>query len=379
MIAVEGATKRFGPIAAVNQASFEVGRGEVVGFLGPNGAGKTTTMRLLTGTLQPDEGEILFDGAPIADDLTAAKARIGYLPEANPLYDEMLVCEYLEFAARLRGLATPEARRAISAASEETGLGDVFFRPISQISKGFRQRTGMAAAILHRPEILVLDEPTEGLDPNQRVEIRKLVSSLGSERTVILSTHVMQEVEATCGRLLVISRGSIVADGTVAELVAGRGRVRYRVEVEGTGVAAALETLPGVESCETAAANGRTRAHVEAAEGQELRPAIFQLAAARGWTLWELGREQATLEQVFHELTAGPPGGAEMGDGGAEEDSGAGDGGAERSGDAGEDGDAGEGGSHGNGGAPSGAAEAGAEEDGADTETSASATEGGAQ
>ena len=308
MIAVEGATKRFGPIAAVNQASFEVGRGEVVGFLGPNGAGKTTTMRLLTGTLQPDEGEIRFDGVPIADDLTAAKARIGYLPEANPLYDEMLVCEYLEFAARLRGLASPEARTAISAASEETGLGDVFYRPISQISKGYRQRTGMAAAILHRPEILVLDEPTEGLDPNQRVEIRKLVSSLGSERTVILSTHVMQEVEATCGRLLVISKGSIVADGTVAELVAGRGRVRYRVEVEGQGVAGALEALPGVESCEAAAANGRTRAFVEAAEDQELRPAIFQLAAAQGWVLWELGREQATLEQVFHELTAVPDG-----------------------------------------------------------------------
>lgn len=315
MIAVECATKRFGPIAAVNQASFEVGRGEVVGFLGPNGAGKTTTMRLLTGTLQPDEGDILFDGAPIADDLTAAKARIGYLPEANPLYDEMLVCEYLEFAARLRGLASPEARKAISAASEETGLGDVFFRPISQISKGYRQRTGMAAAILHRPEILVLDEPTEGLDPNQRVEIRKLVSSLGSERTVILSTHVMQEVEATCGRLLVISRGSIVADGTVAELVAGRGRVRYSVEAEGEGVAGALEALPGVESCEAAVENGRTRARVEAAEGQELRPAIFQLAADKGWVLWELGREKVTLEQVFRELTARPPAGADEGGG----------------------------------------------------------------
>ncbi len=305
MISVEGATKRFGPIAAVNQASFEVGRGEVVGFLGPNGAGKTTTMRLITGTLQPDEGQIRFDGAPIGDDLTAAKARIGYLPEANPLYDEMLVCEYLEFVARLRGLGGAEARSAISAAVDETGLDAVFFRPISQISKGYRQRTGMAGAILHRPEILVLDEPTEGLDPNQRVEIRKLVSSLGSERTVILSTHVMQEVEATCGRLLVISQGAIVADGTVAQLLeGGRGRARYHVEVEGEGAAEALRALPGAVSCEAKAVNGRTRAWIEGAEGHELRPEIFKLAAAQGWVLWELGREQASLEQVFHQLTA---------------------------------------------------------------------------
>ena len=309
MISVKDATKRFGSIAAVNQASFEVGRGEVVGFLGPNGAGKTTTMRLITGTLQPDEGEVLFDGRPAAADLTAAKARIGYLPEANPLYDEMLVCEYLEFVARLRDLSGPEARSAISTAVEETGLEDVFFRPVSELSKGYRQRTGMAGAILHRPEILVLDEPTEGLDPNQRVEIRKLVSSLGSERTVILSTHVMQEVEATCGRLLVISRGSIVADGTVAELMeGGRSRVRYTAEVEGDGVAEALRELPGVEGCEASAANGRTRVRVESADGAELRPEIFKLAAAQGWVLWELGREQATLEQVFQELTAAPDG-----------------------------------------------------------------------
>ncbi len=307
MISVKGATKRFGSIVAVDQASFEVGRGEVVGFLGPNGAGKTTTMRMITGTLQPDEGEILFDGRPVADDLTAAQARIGYLPEANPLYDEMLVCEYLEFVARLRDLSGPAVRSAISAAVDETGLEEVFFRPVSEISKGYRQRTGMAGAILHRPEILVLDEPTEGLDPNQRVEIRKLVSSLGSERTVILSTHVMQEVEATCGRLLVISRGSIVADGTVAELMeGGRGRTRYTAEIEGDGVTAALRALPGVASCETTAANGRTKVRLESVDGAELRPGIFNLAAAEGWVLWELGREQATLEQVFHELTAAP-------------------------------------------------------------------------
>ena len=304
MISVEGVTKRFGSLVAVDQASFEVNRGEVVGFLGPNGAGKTTTMRMLTGTLQPDEGTILFDGAPIADDLIRSKARVGYLPEANPLYDDMLVCEYLAFVARLRGMPDAEARSGIDTAVAETGLEDVFFRPIGELSKGFRQRTGMAGAILHQPEILVLDEPTEGLDPNQRVEIRKLVNSLGDERTVILSTHVMQEVEATCDRLLIIADGSIVANGSVGDLVnAGRSIARYTVEAVGHGVIDALQRLPGVTSCTAESVDGRIRFHLEADGTEELRPRIFQAAADSGWVLWELRRERATLEQVFRDLT----------------------------------------------------------------------------
>jgi len=304
MISVQGVTKRYGSIVAVDQASFEVERGEVVGFLGPNGAGKTTTMRMLTGTLQPDEGTIRFDGRPISDHLTSAKARVGYLPEANPLYDDMLVCEFLEYVARLRGMDAAAGRTGIERAVEETGLEDVFFRPIGEISKGFRQRTGMAGAILHEPEILVLDEPTEGLDPNQRVEIRKLVNSLGGDRTVILSTHVMQEVEATCDRLLIISKGAITADGTVAELMdAGRGISRYTVEAEGDGVAEALGQLPGVADRTTEPVNGRTRVRLETTGDQELRPEIFKLATEHGWVLWELRRERATLEQVFRELT----------------------------------------------------------------------------
>ncbi len=304
MISVEGVTKRYGTLVAVNRASFEVNRGEVVGFLGPNGAGKTTTMRMLTGTLQPDEGTILFDGTPIADQLTEAKSRVGYLPEANPLYDDMLVCEFLQYVARLRGMDPGAARPAISDAVDETGLEEVFFRPIGEISKGFRQRTGMAGAILHQPEILVLDEPTEGLDPNQRVEIRRLVNSLGSERTVILSTHVMQEVEATCDRLLIISKGSIAADGTVGELMdAGRGISRYTVEAAGDGVAEGLRGLPGVADHTAVAVNGRVRVSLEATGDEELRPVIFRMATERDWVLWELRRERATLEQVFRELT----------------------------------------------------------------------------
>ena len=305
MIAVEGVTKRFGELVAVRNLDFEVNRGEVVGFLGPNGAGKTTMMRMLTGTLEPDEGRVLYDDVPISQDLTAAKERLGYLPETNPLYEEMLVAEYMEYAAQLRMLTTAEGRSAISDAVDETGISEVFFRPVSELSKGYRQRVGLAAAILHHPEILVLDEPTEGLDPNQRVEIRKLVSELGKERTVLLSTHVMQEVEATCTRLLIINRGSLVANGTVAELLAaGKGMSQYTVEAEGEGVAEALSQLPAVDSHTAEQIEGRTRVCLTVAGSDELGPEIFRMANERQWVLWELHRGQASLEQLFRELTA---------------------------------------------------------------------------
>jgi gliding motility-associated transport system ATP-binding protein len=305
MISVDGVTKRFGSVVAVDDLDFEVGRGEVVGFLGPNGAGKTTTMRMLTGILQPDEGTVLFDGAPISDDLIGAKRRLGYLPEANPLYDEMLVSEYLEYVAELRGLDAPEARSGISDAVDETDLGAVFYRPIGECSKGYRQRIGLAGAILHRPEMLILDEPTEGLDPNQRVEIRRLVSTLGRERTVILSTHVMQEVEATCSRLIILSEGKLAADGSVQELLASRtGGVRYVVEAVGDGVADALAGLAGVSGHSSDVVDGRVCVHLDAAGDDDLRPKIFELARDRSWTLWELHRERASLEQVFRHLTS---------------------------------------------------------------------------
>ena len=249
MIAVEGVTKRYGSLVAVDRLSFQVDRGEVVGFLGPNGAGKSTTMKMLTGTLQPDEGQVLFEGASISEDLTAAKRRVGYLPEANPLYEEMLVAEYLEYVADLRELTGQEFRSAVADAVDETDISSVFYRPVGECSKGFRQRIGLAAAILHRPEILILDEPTEGLDPNQRVEIRRLVGNLGRERTVLLSTHVMQEVEATCSRLLILRRGRLAAEGDVQDLLANRsGAGRYVVEAQGEGVADALSRLMGVTS-----------------------------------------------------------------------------------------------------------------------------------
>jgi ABC-2 type transport system ATP-binding protein len=305
MITVEAVTKRYGEVVAVDDLSFEVERGEVVGFLGPNGAGKTTTMRMITGTLQPDDGAVLFDGVPIGDGLAAAKRRVGYLPEANPLYEELLVSEYLDYVAELRGLSAEETRSGVADAVDETDIGAVFYRPIGECSKGYRQRIGLAGAILHRPEILILDEPTEGLDPNQRVEIRRLVSSLGRERTVLLSTHVMQEVEATCSRLVILSRGKLAAEGSVQDIIATRVRgVRYVVEAEGSGVAQALASLPGVSEHDSEEVDGRTRVRLDSDGNSELRPEIFAMARDRGWTLWELHQERASLEQLFRELTA---------------------------------------------------------------------------
>ena len=308
MISVQGVTKRYGGVTAVDSLTFVVQRGEVVGFLGPNGAGKTTTMRMITGTLQPDEGVVLLDGVSVTDDPLAAKRRIGYLPEANPLYEELLVAEYLDYVADLRGLSREDARSGVKAAVEETDIGEVFYRPIGECSKGYRQRIGLASAILHRPEVLVLDEPTEGLDPNQRVEIRRLVSTLGRERTVLLSTHVMQEVEATCSRLVILSQGHLAAEGSVQELMSKRtGGARYVVEAEGSGVAESLGALRGVISHSAEPVTGRVRVTLEAGDELELRPEIFAMARDRGWTLWELHRERASLEQIFRSLTVEAP------------------------------------------------------------------------
>ena len=305
MIAVNGVSKNYGSVIAVDDLSFTVDRGEVVGFLGPNGAGKTTTMRMITGTLQPDKGEVLFDGTPITEDLTEAKRRVGYLPEANPLYDEMLVADYLQHVADLRGLSLDDTRMGIASAVEETALAAVFYRPVGECSKGYRQRIGLAAAILHRPEILILDEPTEGLDPNQRVEIRRLMGNLGKERTVLLSTHVMQEVEATCSRLVILSRGALAAIGSVQDLLANQsGTARYIVEVQGAGVTETLSGLSGVSGHTVEEVEGRVRVVLEAITEEDLRPKIFSVARDNNWMLWELYRERANLEQVFRDLTS---------------------------------------------------------------------------
>ena len=307
-LSVEGVSKRFDDVTAVDGVSFAVDRGEVVGFLGPNGAGKSTTMRLITQYYEPDTGEIRLDGVPLAAAARAAKRRIGYLPENNPLYGDMVVSEYLAFIADLRELRGPARSQAIDDAVTGTGLETVYYRPIGELSKGFRQRVGLAQAILHRPDLLVFDEPTEGLDPNQRVEIRRLIAELGKARTVILSTHVLSEVQHTCSRLLIISRGRIVADGPVDRLIRqAEGAVEIAVEAAGDGVAAALAQLPGVRQVapQDRTADGRVALTLTADGTQDLRPEIFALAKARGWTLYELHQAAGSLEDLFQQLTQG--------------------------------------------------------------------------
>jgi ABC-2 type transport system ATP-binding protein len=263
---------------------------------------------MITQYIEPDAGSIRLDGVPLDEAGREAKRRIGYLPENNPLYPEMLVSEYLEFVGRLRELQGAARRSATDEAVAATGLEPVFHRPIGELSKGFRQRVGLASAILHRPDLLILDEPTEGLDPNQRVEIRHLIGHLGHERTVLLSTHVLPEVQFTCSRLLIINRGRIVADGPVDELIArAQGAARIAVEAEGGGVAERLASLPGVAAVETPdASDGRVRVTVIAASGDDLRPRIFDLAKAEHWTLFELHQEAGSLEDLFRELTIQP-------------------------------------------------------------------------
>ncbi len=237
-----------------------------------------------------------------------AKRRIGYLAENNPLYEEMLVADYLAFIADLRELAGASRARSFDEAVTATGIDGVFYRPIGELSKGYRQRVGLAQAILHRPDLLVLDEPTEGLDPNQRVEIRQLIGTLGRDRTVLLSTHVLSEVQQSCSRLLIISRGKIVADGPVDRLIErASGAVEIAVEAAGDGIAQALHGLPGARNVAVSrtGGDGRVALTLTADRTADLRPEIFALAKARGWTLYELHQETGSLEELFRQLTAG--------------------------------------------------------------------------
>ena len=307
LLVLESVTKRYGAVTAVDGVSFAIDRGEVVGFLGPNGAGKSTTMRMITQVHEPDGGRILMDGVPLADAGREAKRRVGFLPENNPLYYEMLVSEYLAFTGRLRDLGGAALARATDEAVVATGIEAVYHRPIGELSKGYKQRTGLAAAILHKPDLLVLDEPTEGLDPNQLVEIRKLIGDLGRDRTVLLSTHILSEVQHVASRLLIINRGRLAADGPVEELL-GRaaGSVRVVVEAAGADVAAGLGTLAGAQVVSSEALEGRTRCVVAAGATADIRPEIFRLAQARGWVLYELHQEAGSLEDLFRDLTRKP-------------------------------------------------------------------------
>jgi ABC-2 type transport system ATP-binding protein len=311
MIEVDGLTKDYGPTRAVDGVSFSVRRGEVLGFLGPNGAGKSTTMKMLTCFLSPTSGRAQVAGHDVFDESLEVRQRLGYLPEDTPIYRDMTVLEFLEFAAAMRGMDPQGAPERIKEVGLRCGLGDVAGKLVSELSKGFRQRVGLAQAMLHDPDILILDEPTSGLDPIQIVEIRSLFKEIGREKTVILSTHILPEVQATCSRILIISGGKLVADGTPDSLRAREKGGRYRVVVESNGVAKEairdrLASLAGVAHCQIIAGEEGSHAFaLDSAAAADLRKPIFRAAVDNRWTLLELAREAASLEDVFRNLTTG--------------------------------------------------------------------------
>ena len=308
MIEVDNLSKTFGETRAVDGVSFGVKSGEVLGFLGPNGAGKTTTMRVITCFLQPTSGAVRIDGMDVSEHSLEVRKRIGYLPESAPLYHEMNVVDYLRYVAEIRHIPKSERRAAVRRAVERCGLMDVIRKSVGQLSSGYRQRLGLAQAILHDPEILVLDEPTRGLDPNQIAEIRSLIREIGRQKTVIFSTHILQEVRAVCDRVMIIDRGKIRFDGSKEALgYAASGKERVFVEVQGDGDAPArLRNLQGVEAVHVVSQSGGiTQLHVESPQGKDLRAHIFSAAVQNGWTLLELRREAEDLEDVFRKLTTG--------------------------------------------------------------------------
>jgi ABC-2 type transport system ATP-binding protein len=315
MIEAEGLVKRYEGVLAIDRVSMQVRRGEVLGFLGPNGAGKSTTMKILTCFTSPGEGSAKVNGCDITTDSIGVRRSLGYLPESTALYPDMLVLEYLEFAAEMRAIVGDPARKRLKVVVEETGLGDVIAKPIRALSKGYRQRVGLAQALVHEPPILILDEPMSGLDPNQAVEIRDLIKDIGRERTVILSTHNLAEVQVACNRVLIISKGRIVADDTPVGLRDRAGKARCVVTLlkqPGDGfvksVEAAFAGLPGVEwarRLESSTDNELSLEIMPRSADDDLRPALFKAAVDKGYTLVGLQRESQNLEQVFRELTTG--------------------------------------------------------------------------
>ena len=307
MIKVENLTKRFGRHTAVDQASFQVDEGEVVGFLGPNGAGKTTTIRMLTGFLPPTQGRASVAGFDVFQESLEVRKRIGYLPENVPLYRDMRVREFLRFRAQIKGLRGKELRTRIDDVVDRCGLGGVRQKMIKTLSKGFRQRVGLADALVHAPPLLILDEPTNGLDPNQIRAIRRLIRQLGKNRTILLSTHILGEVQMLCDKIIIIDGGRIRAAETPAALVQNMraaGRIALEVRGEASGVSQAIADLAQVKKVtHESSQDGWEHFSILVESGTDARERIGRLCAQKGWPLRSLYRHDATLEDVFVELT----------------------------------------------------------------------------
>lgn len=312
-VSVSNLSKSYGTARAVDAISFDVHAGEILGFLGPNGAGKTTTMRMITSYLAPSGGTVRIEGRDVQRESLEVRRLVGYLPEQNPLYLDMNVLEYLEYAAQLQGVSASMIHQRRREMVYVCGLQEMKHKDIGQLSKGYRQRVGLAAAMIHDPRVLVLDEPTSGLDPNQIVEIRSLIQNIGREKTVILSTHILPEVQATCNRVIIINRGKIVADGPIADLQRNlHGGEKVVVEIE-TGdadtfdlIAVQIRSIPAVTAVSLQEQNGASkRFTIETGQATDIRKELFRLCVTRGWTILELHREQTSLEDIFRQLTGG--------------------------------------------------------------------------
>ncbi len=305
-IVVQNITKKFGVQKAVDNVSFTVKTGEIVGFLGPNGAGKTTTMKAITCFFMPNEGDITVGGYSIRDNPEEIKKNIGYLPENNPLYKEMPVIDYLRFVAEIQGIPDSKIRDRILEMVNTCGLEGEKHKKISELSKGYQQRVGLAQALIHNPRVLVLDEPTSGLDPNQIIEIRDLIREIGQEKTVILSSHILAEVEATCDRIVIINKGRIVADGTSADLrKQSQGREILKVTIEGGNKNEVFKALQGLSNVQIVdfISKGDSSFEVQSKPDTSSRRDVFQLCVKKGWDLTELTPTETKLEDVFRELT----------------------------------------------------------------------------
>ena len=307
MIEVENLSKRYGPTLAVSGVSFNVQKGEVLGFLGPNGAGKTTTMRVITGFLPPTEGKVRVAGYDVVEEPLEAKRRTGYLPETPPVYPDMTVAEYLAFVARIKGVSRRDIKTRLDEIIEKCAVGDVRNRQIGKLSKGYRQRVGLAQALIHNPDVLVLDEPTAGLDPKQIIETRELIKGLAGQHTVILSTHILPEVSKTCQRVVVINAGQIVAVGTPDELMQrlqGFETVLVTVEGPAAAIIEKFQRVGGVNWVEPRESHdGRVTLEVHSEKEKDVRAELARATVESGWKLYELKTSGLSLEEIFLKLT----------------------------------------------------------------------------
>ena len=307
MIRVKDLSKNYGTVEAVKSISFDLKDGEVIGFLGANGAGKTTTLKMMTGYLVPSEGSITVNGLDIINDTHAIQKQIGYLPELNPLYYEMRVFDYLEFLASIRNITGPLFKESLARVVEQCGLRGVVHKNISDCSKGYKQRIGLAAAMIHDPKILILDEPVTGLDPNQIIEIRSLIKSLGKEKLVFMSSHILQEIQATVDRIIIINQGEIVANGTNDELMTSfMGNVLLTMEVKGAKVDSIKHiqaTLPNVKLVSYVKNKSIYTLQLEYDKNKDLREDIFKYAVKNKWTVLKMFPKTTDLEAIFRNLT----------------------------------------------------------------------------